>query len=230
MILLGLFASGAAFGAGFVLGSRRVTQETSIQSSTERHIVLFGDSNLYFCERTGLLGKLWEYFSLPNLPLADYLKSLTGLPTIMIPSHNLRTTWENRELVRTLFQSFHGKVDVVITIGQNDIPRFTARHQTGLAQMKTDFALYLESRFKDLHSLFCFEHLDIRIVHIAPFEDESLEYSDAYLACFQILHEKVMSYPNTVVVGPFDAFLPDRWHLRAEARYKFAVELARVIT
>ena len=96
--------------------------------------------------------------------------------------------------------------------------------------MKKDFALYLETRFNDLHSLFRFEHLHIRIVHIAPFEDQSLDYSDAYLACFEILHEKVMSYPNTVVVGPFHAFLPDHWHLPAEARYKFAVEIARVLT
>ena len=30
--------------------------------------------------------------------------------------------------------------------------------------------------------------------------------------------------------GPFHAFLPDHWHLTAEARYKFAVEIARVMT
>ena len=70
----------------------------------------------------------------------------------------------------------------------------------------------------------------MRILHIAPFEDTSLDHSDAYLACFEILHEKVMSYPNTVDVGPFHAFLPDHWHLTTEARYRFVVEIVRVIT
>ena len=148
----------------------------------------------------------------------------------MIPCHSLRYTWEIGEHVRTLFRSFHGQVDLVIMLGQNDISRFTSRTQTGVAQMKHDFALYLETRFKDLHSLFSFEHLHIRIIHIAPFEDQSLDHTDAYLACFEIIHEKVMSYPDTVVVGPFDAFLPDHWHLTAEARYKFAVAIAHVIT
>ena len=229
-MLAAVLLSSVFFGVGFVCGSYRVKQEKNVQASTSRHIVLFGDSNLYFSEYSTFLGKLWQYVTLPNLPIADYLQSLTGLSTIMIPCYKLHVPWETQEVVRTLFQTFHGRVDLIMMIGQNDISRFTSQNQWGVEQMKADFSDYLERRFNFLHSMFSFEHLDVRIIHIAPFEDQTVRHHDAYMACFEILYNKISSYQNTLVVGPFDTFLSDHWHLPAEARYKFALQIAHAIT
>ena len=239
-MLAAVLLSGIFFGVGFVCGSSRVKQDKNVQASTvkqdknvqastSRHIVLFGDSNLYFSEYSTFLGKLWQYVTLPNLPIADYLANHTGLSTIMIPCYKLYVPWETQELVRTLFRTFRGRVDLIMMIGQNDISWFTSQNQSGLNQMKADFSDYLERNFNFLHSMFNFDHLDLRIIHIAPFEDQTVDHHDAYKACFQILYDKISSYKNTLVVGPFDTFLPDRWHLPAEARYKFALQIARAI-
>ena len=176
-----------------------------------------------------MLQQLWGYLTYPNLPVADYLQDITGVPTLMIPCHCLRISYDTKELIRTLFRSLHGEMDLFILLGQNDVARFAQRSQTGLLQMQESFSLYLDRRFADLHNLFSCNHLAIRTRHIVPFEDRSLDYPDSYLSLFQILSEKIASFADKLHVGPFDEFLPDRWHLPCSARYKLASQIACAI-
>ena len=200
---------------------------TRARDEPEKILILFGDSNFYYCPRSffaRLLGRFWSRDSVADLVHAQ-LPGRTILFSLSSIDYRVSTLVTLETVLETL-QSVNPSttVSILVLTGQNDADHFSRRSTRNAHEIRAQYRELIQKKATELEN-----HIgkfpQVKIYWVVPFDDPRATFAPLYNDLVCDLKEEIRSRTRILEFGPFTSFEDDQYHLNTDDRQLFASQL-----